>query len=133
MDCSHFRLDALCYHYEQLGGKVMTKVFVDGNSKEVCCVTEEGKWSRAKIDGKNTYNIAEYRAILYGLFIHPEATEVVSDSQLVIRQLNGVYAVKSGGLLPYWLRVKTRVEKLGHGVEFAWVKRDENKARRILG
>ena len=108
------------------------KIFVDGNPKEVCCVAEDGKIDRAPIDGENTNNVAEYRAVLFGLYKHPEATEVCSDSQLVVKQLNGEYAVKSQGLLPYWLKVKTRVEKLGHEVGFTWVLREDNLAGRIL-
>jgi len=120
------------------GGKAMAKIYVDGNLKEVCCVAASDigvlsrKVSRAPIDGENTNNVAEYRAVLFGLYKHPEATEVCSDSRLVVKQLNGKYAVKSQGLLPYWLRVKTRVEKLGHDVEFIWVPRGENPAGRIL-
>ena len=110
----------------------MTKIFVDGNPNEVCCVVD-GKVSRAPIDGENTNNVAEYRAILFGLYKHPEATEVCSDSQLVVKQLNGECAVKSQGLLPYWLKVQMRVEELGHEVRFIWVSRDENLAGRVLG
>ena len=109
------------------------KIYVAGNPNEVCCVTEGGRVHSAVASGKNTNNVAEYRAILFGLFKHPEATEVCSDSQLVIKQLNGEYAVKSKDLLPYWLRVKTRVEKLGHEVKFTWVSREDNPARKVLG
>ena len=117
----------------------MTRIYVDGNPKEVCCVTasDDGvlsrKVERAPIDGVNTNNVAEYRAVLFGLHKHPEATEVCSDSQLIVKQLNGEYAVKSEGLLPWWLKVKARVEKLGHEVKFTWVSRDENPAGKVLG
>ena len=114
------------------------RIFVDGNPKEVCCITASdigvlsGKVERALIDGENTSNVAEYRAVLFGLYKHPEATEVCSDSQLVVRQLNNEYAVKSEKLLSWWLKVKTRVEKLGHPVEFVWVRREDNPAGRVL-
>jgi len=117
----------------------MTRIFVDGNPNEVCCVVASDigvlsrKVERARIDGENTNNIAEYRAVLFGLHKHPEATEVCSDSQLVVRQLNGEYKVESEKLLPYWLKVKTRVEKLKHEVKFVWVRREDNPAGRILG
>ena len=109
------------------------RIYVDGNPKEVCCVVRGGKVSRAPIDGENTNNVAEYRAILFGLHKYPEATEVCSDSQLAVKQLNGEYAVKSEGLLPYWLKVKARVEVLKHEVTFTWVPRDANPAGKILG
>jgi len=51
---------------------------------------------------------------------------------LVIRQLNGEYKVKAGHLLPYWLKVKMRVEALKHPVKFVWVSREDNPAGRRL-
>ena len=95
--------DLACFESKKEGNRM--KVYVDGNPKEVCCVavSDEGMVGgaeRAPIDGTNTNNVAEYRAILFGLYKHPEATEVVSDSQLVIKQLRAECAVKSQGLLP---------------------------------
>lgn len=114
------------------------KVYVDGNPKEVCCVpaSDEGMLGgpeRAKIDGENTNNVAEYRAILFGLYKYPEASEMYSDSQLVVKQLNLEYAVKNEVLLYWWDRVVKRVIQLGHKMIFTWVSREDNKARRILG
>ena len=115
------------------------KIYVDGNPHEVCCVTTSDigvlsrNVERAPIDGTNTNNVAEYRAVLFGLYKHPEATEVCSDSQLVLRQLEGSYTVKSEKLLPYWLKVKARVEALKHEVKFTWVPRENNPAGRALG
>ena len=110
----------------------MIRIYVDGNLHEVCCMVEGQRPELAKLDGTNTNNVAEYRAVLFGLYKHPEAAEVVSDSQLVVKQLSGEYAVKSQGLLPYWLKVKTRVEKLGHEVKFIWVSKEDNPAGRVL-
>ena len=115
------------------------RIFVDGNPKEVCCIAASdigvlsSKVERAKLDGENTNNIAEYRAILFGLYKHPEATEVCSDSQLIVRQLNGEYAVKQEHLKVLRDKVLERVKKLGHPVKFTWVSRVGNSAGRILG
>jgi len=114
------------------------KIYVDGNPNEVCCVctgeADSSRWvGRAKIDGRNTNNIAEYRAILYGLYKHPEATEVCSDSQLVVKQLSGEYAVKNQVLLYWWGRVQERLRDLKHEVKFTWVPRAENFAGKVLG
>ena len=117
----------------------MTRIFVDGNPNEVCCVVASDigvlsrKVERARIDGENTNNIAEYRAVLFGLHKHPEATEVCSDSQLVVKQLNGEYAIKQKHLQELANKVRTRVEKLGHEVKFVWVRREDNPAGKILG
>ena len=109
------------------------KIYVDGNLKEVCCVTEDGKVDRAPIDGENTNNVAEYRAILFGLYKHPEATEVCSDSNLAVKQLSGTFKIKQAHLQALWDRVMIRARKTGHGVKFTWVPRNENKAGKVLG
>ena len=111
----------------------MTRIYVDGNPKEVCCVVRGGKVERALIDGVNTNNVAEYRAILFGLHKYPEATEVCSDSQLVVKQLNGEYNVKQEHLRILRDRVLKRVKELKYEVTFTWVPREENKAGKVLG
>jgi ribonuclease HI len=54
--------------------------------------------------GLMTNNQAEYRALILGLTIaatlHPAAVEVRMDSELVVKQMRGEYAVKSPDLLP---------------------------------
>jgi ribonuclease HI len=54
--------------------------------------------------GKATNNVAEYQALLHGLRFALErgasAVEVFSDSELLVRQLEGRYRVKSPGLAP---------------------------------
>ncbi len=109
------------------------KIYVDGNPREVCCVVEGQRPERANLDGENTNNVAKYRAVLFGLYKHPEATEVCSDSQLVIKQLQGECAVKQEHLKTLWDRVITRARKTGHGVTFTCVPRNENPARKELG
>jgi ribonuclease HI len=54
--------------------------------------------------GTATNNVAEYQALLHGLRFALEqgarTVEVFSDSELLVRQLAGVYRVKNSGLLP---------------------------------
>lgn len=54
--------------------------------------------------GETTNNVAEYRALLRGLerasALGAEEVEVVGDSELVARQVNGQYKVKHAGLKP---------------------------------
>ena len=54
--------------------------------------------------GEATNNVAEYRAVLLGLELARELgaseVEVVNDSELVARQLQGSYKVKNAGLKP---------------------------------
>jgi ribonuclease HI len=57
--------------------------------------------------GEATNNVAEYRALLLGLELArelgAEEVEVVNDSELVARQINGVYKVKHAGLKPLFV------------------------------
>lgn len=54
--------------------------------------------------GETTNNVAEYRALLRGLqrarALGAEEVEVVGDSELVAKQINGQYKVKHAGLKP---------------------------------
>lgn len=54
--------------------------------------------------GETTNNIAEYRALLLGLkkavALGSTEIEILADSELMVRQLNGEYRVKNEGLRP---------------------------------
>ena len=68
--------------------------------------------------GIKTNNQAEYVALLLGLFYvrhHVHASDLVqvnSDSQLLIRQLEGTYKVKNRQLMPLYLCAKRLMESL---------------------
>lgn len=79
--------------------------------------------------GRLTNNQAEYEALLLGLeAVDPDpGTEVVvySDSELLVRQLNGEYRVKSPGLRERYRRVRRYLERAGAFV-VRHVPREEN-------
>ena len=54
--------------------------------------------------GETTNNVAEYRALLLGLerarALGATEVEVVNDSELIAKQINGQYKVKHAGLKP---------------------------------
>ncbi len=54
--------------------------------------------------GETTNNVAEYRAVLLALELARELgasrVEVVNDSQLIARQVDGAYKVKHAGMRP---------------------------------
>ncbi len=93
--------------------------------------------------GKQTNNFAEYTSILMGLeFIEEylkendvESLRIMGDSQLVIRQLKGLYRVKSNNLIKIYKKVKTkldRLKKMGIKIELIHIKRNLNaKADRL--
>lgn len=58
----------------------------------------------AELLGETTNNVAEYRALLLGLArareLGVDEVEVVNDSELIARQVNGQYKVKHAAMRP---------------------------------
>ncbi len=80
--------------------------------------------------GDATNNIAEYKAIVFGLekALELNATEVdaVLDSELAVKQLNREYKVKNEGLAQQFLQVRNLVQRFDD-VSFRHVRREFNK------
>ena len=80
--------------------------------------------------GVKTNNQAEYLAVILGLFILQENMEnqdtvtVVSDSQLLVRQLQGVYRVKNLYLQPLYMCAKNIISQ--HRTLLMHVLREDN-------
>lgn len=88
----------------------------------------------AKPLGKSgvTNNEAEYSAVIIGLDTVSKlaqdskaSVKVVSDSLLLVKQLNGEYAVKAENLKPLFQKVKSLVKDF-EKVEFIHVYREDN-------
>jgi len=64
--------------------------------------------------GQATNNVAEYRALLLGLQMARnlgiKRIRVNSDSELLVRQLNGSYRVKKPHLLPLWQEAQRELQ-----------------------
>ena len=80
--------------------------------------------------GPATNNVAEYRAVIAGLErardLGASRVEVRSDSQLVVRQLTGVWQVKTDALQPLWAQAHDLAEGFDQ-VRFTQVPREENR------
>lgn len=80
--------------------------------------------------GRATNNTAEYQALLKGLEIARELkagqVSVISDSELVVRQMNGEYRVKNAALLPLFQDAQKR-SKYFDAFQIRHVPRSENK------
>ena len=68
--------------------------------------------------GVTTNNVAEYRAVIAGLQkaikLGAKEVKLVSDSELVVRQLTGRYKVKNAGIIPLYnevVKLAGRLEK----------------------
>ncbi len=61
----------------------------------------------AELLGRQTNNVAEYRALLLGLAkareLGADEVEVIGDSELIAKQVNGVYKVKHEAMKPLYL------------------------------
>jgi ribonuclease H / adenosylcobalamin/alpha-ribazole phosphatase len=80
--------------------------------------------------GTATNNVAEYRALLAGLEkaaeVGVDELEVVSDSELLVKQMRGEYKVKSETLRGLFEQVSDLANRLG-SVRYTAVRREHNE------
>lgn len=80
--------------------------------------------------GIATNNVAEYSALVAGLEhairLGVRELEVVSDSELMVKQMRGEYRVKNAALREYALRAARLALELG-SVSYTAVRREHNK------
>ena len=80
--------------------------------------------------GVATNNVAEYQALIDGLRMVLELgldeVEVVSDSQLLVKQMTGEYRVKNAALADLSLEAKRLARQIG-GVRYRAVPREQNE------
>jgi ribonuclease HI len=79
--------------------------------------------------GHHTNNFAEYTALLRGLAaaqaLGAAALAVRSDSELLVRQINGIYKVKNPGLKPLFRQAIALIDQIG-AVTVSHVYREAN-------
>lgn len=84
----------------------------------------------ARYLGETTNNVAEYQALILGLQeaarLGARQLQVLADSELLVRQLNGQYRVKAPHLLPLWRLAKTELQKF-EACTVSHVPRAENR------
>jgi ribonuclease HI len=94
--------------------------------------TEDGTVleARGEVIGVATNNVAEYRALVAGLAKALERgvdeVEVVSDSELVVKQMNGEYRVKNAALVELSLEAARLARQIGR-VRYRSVRREQNE------
>ena len=81
--------------------------------------------------GETTNNQAEYQGVILGLkealTMDAETIMVVADSELLVKQLTGVYRVKNEGLAQRFLEVKNLEVRFGKQIRYRHVPRAQNK------
>jgi ribonuclease HI len=79
--------------------------------------------------GRATNNVAEYSGVIAALktavTLGAASVVLLSDSELLVRQVNGQYRVRNAGLKPLFQQVKQLQAQLG-SCEFRHVRREEN-------
>jgi len=80
--------------------------------------------------GRATNNVAEYRALLLGIEraagLGAEELELVGDSELIVRQVEGRYKVKDAALRELHAEVKRALRPFGDRWSIRHVRRAEN-------
>jgi ribonuclease HI len=82
-----------------------------------------------KYIGETTNNVAEYRALLEGLkkaiAKGAKGVEILSDSELLVRQIQGEYRVRAESLLPLYKEAMEMLNSLRHW-KIAHIPRERN-------
>ena len=86
--------------------------------------------ARGEAIGIATNNVAEYRALVAGLAkaveLGVDDLEVVSDSELLVKQMRGEYKVKNAALIELSLEA-TRLARQVGSVRYTAVRREQNE------
>ncbi len=86
--------------------------------------------ARGEAIGVATNNVAEYRALVEGLRQAAEAgvdeLDVVSDSELMVKQMQGAYRVKNEALRALWHEAESLARRIGT-VRYTAVRREQNE------
>ena len=105
------------------------QVFVDSSEKEL--VYEEGVY----LEDHNTNNFSEYKAMIRALELAVQKgvqeLTVLSDSKLVIKQLNGEYKVKQETLKLLFEEAQNFIKQIP-SVDFQHIPREQNKGADAL-
>ncbi|RJQ54641.1 MAG: reverse transcriptase-like protein [Nitrospiraceae bacterium] len=68
--------------------------------------------------GTATNNVAEYSALLKGLetarSLGIQEIRIFMDSELLVRQINGIYRVRNMNLMPLWVRAMNILKGFAH-------------------
>jgi ribonuclease HI len=119
---------------------VKARLFTDGGARgnpgpaaaAYVLETEDGTVldARGETIGIATNNVAEYRALVAGLAraveLGVDDLEVVSDSELLVKQMTGEYRIKNAALIDLSLEAARLAREIGR-VTYSAVRRAENE------
>lgn len=109
-------------------------IYTDGSGKTgryIYAIPEKKKVVISRLKGL-TNNESEYMAVLKALRENKDDDiKIISDSQLIVNQLNKKYKIKEDRLRDLATKIWKLCEE--RSVTFSWVPREKNLAGRILG
>lgn len=85
--------------------------------------------------GTTTNNDAEYRGVILALetiehnleVFEKSSIQFLLDSELVVKQLNGLYKIKNENLRNLYSEIFSKIKKIGIKISFCHVPREKNK------
>lgn len=139
------RIDGLFKKLAQFLRPQTLVIHVDGASRGnpgkagigVLIMDEEGKVLEevSRYIGETTNNVAEYQALLLALdkakSYSPFEVVIKTDSELMAKQLNSTYKVKSRRILPLFKEVKGKISEFPR-FSVQLISREENKRADVL-
>lgn len=124
-----------------LAGVDRVKVYTDGASKGnpgraavgIVVTSIEGAtlFETGLVIGDTTNNIAEYRALITGLKLvleagSPKEVYFFSDSELMVKQINGLYKIRNEGLMPLVIEAQSLRRRLAK-FQLVYIPREQNR------
>ena len=83
-------------------------VVINLNDDEACRPDKNKSYNISEYIGTATNNVAEYTALLKGLeklkSLGIQKIKIFVDSELLARQINGIYRVRNANLIPLWTK-----------------------------
>ena len=109
------------------------KIYCDGATTKVCFIPEGCRPFVYYLRHKKTNNEGEYTAVLYALLWaktqREKQVEILSDSELIVKQLAGEYALKNPRLRDLAQQVWHAAQNMT--VSYRWIPREENPAGKV--
>ena len=118
----------------------MTTIYCDSSTREACYVLEGQEPVVTPYLEPVTVNVGEYRAVLLALEearrLELKQVMLLTDSLLVVNQVNGKWRCKKAHLLPYRDKVRDILLRVSFIPNYTWsldwIERGRNLAGKVL-
>ena len=109
-------------------------IYCDSSTKEACFIIEGQELTIIPYSEPVTNNVGEYKALIFALerakMLGAKQVEILTDSQLVVNQVNGVWACRAKHLLPFMIKARELAQELQAII--SWIPREESLAGKVL-